>query len=104
MAKRSAIAIGIVLVISLIGAIIYGAIYYEHLPSPEQKAAQEAAARYDFLEDQHASSDDLCAAAGAAKSAYANVQDAANYQAWALRERTACLNAELKRRLAEPAY
>jgi hypothetical protein len=93
-----------ILALCLVGGIIYGVIYYEHLPTGAQKAAQDAAARFDFLEDQRASDDDLCAAAGAAKSAYANIQDAADYQQWASRERTACLNAELKRRLAEPSY
>jgi hypothetical protein len=101
-AMMSAIGGGIVLVMSLIGAVIYGVIYYEHLPSPAQKAAQEAAVRFEFLEDQHASDNDLCAAAGAAKAAYENVQDATNYREWASRERTVCMSAELERRLAEP--
>jgi hypothetical protein len=103
-ASMIAIGVGIIVVISLVGGIVYGVIYYEHLPSPAQKMAEDAAARFQFLEDQRASEDDLCAAAHAAKSAYANVRDAANYQKWATRERAECLDAELKRRLNDPAY
>lgn len=97
---RIAIAAGMILVICVVGGVIYGVNYYKNLPSPEQKTAQNAAARYEFLEEQKASDDDLCTAAAAAKAAYANVQDSNNYRYWVQKAQAACLTADLNRRLS----
>lgn len=82
------------LAIIVIASLIYAANYYDSLPTPAQKAAQDAAANYDFLEEQHASYSELCAAAAAAKAAYADIQDTADYREMGRKAEVDCFLAE----------
>jgi hypothetical protein len=98
-------AIGIVMAVTVAILLVGGgALYCWQLPTAAEKAAQDAEARFYFLSDHHASYDDQYVAAEEAKAVYAAQRNGAKYQECSRQVRVVCSLAELRSRLARPAY